>query len=1062
MNVKLISAGAGSGKTYRLTEEIVQKLKEGVPPSGILATTFTKKAAAELRERVRQRLIKEGLFDAAEEVSNALIGTVNGLGTKLLQRFSFEAGLSPNVQVMDDSEIDIYFRLALARILDPERVEQIQDLAGRLGLMPDGGRYSGNDWRKDLSVICNYARTNNFKAPELANSLELSVKTLEDLFEETVSVEHANQISKLKRLMDFVLDEVDLDTDTTKTTSNAIEKLKKYKRSIDNGQTLKWSDWLSIAKIKPAKKSIDLFIDLQEFAQDHIKFEGFQSDIKTYVKQLFEITREAIEEFDDYKKNRGLIDYIDMEAMLDALLQRSDIQEILRDELRLVIVDEFQDTSPLQLKLFLKLDELAGDSIWVGDPKQSIYGFRGADPILMASILEEIQIAPEDIQKFSYRSRKDLVNFSNCIFTRAFSDLPEEQVALIAKRKPDAELEDHRESNSMAKAVHNWHFPKVEDQNRLSVSAYARQISEKIVDLLHNPPIIHCRKTGSFRPLTPGDIGILCRTNKSCLEFSKVFPEFGLKASIAKAGLMDTREVRLITACLYHLMDQNDSLSTAELLVLRGAMSLKEVLDSRAEYVLAGKVDYREQWMETDQWIQILNGVEEHSAELSITELLDLIMEELPIRETVMAMENPALRMANLDQLFMYARQFEGSFARLGKAATIDGFLLFMQDLNFSEKDNQAATEDSDAIHLLTYHKSKGLEYPFVILFNLNEVRTPSPFGISVQQGAEKLDFRDVLAERWIRFIPNPYGIGYKNSALFNKLKETPIMEQAIHKEKTESARLLYVGITRARDYMAIPSSEYKKSLQWLNQTFSEKADPEEEFLSAIISSPMEWKTEPIVILKEEVEKEQLDLESFSPKVSEIKVYAKEKHKLNLKKELIKLKDLPVDETMLLDESAFMPIHSLNVVPVIEQKAYYKVLVRLTKYRLVSESVPDKLNEYVRAIEPEFNEEQIDGLIRTSEALSKVLISNGSIFIDYPFQFKEQEQIVSFDVDVLIEDEGKKEVVLFLVPGMNPKSHREQIKLISLKLKLLKQSSYSVSVLNVATLGILKYDDISF
>ena len=108
MNVKLISAGAGSGKTYRLTEEIVQKLKEGVPPSGILATTFTKKAAAELRERVRQRLINEGLFDAAEEVSNALIGTVNGLGTKLLQRFSFEAGLSPNVQVMDDSEIDIY------------------------------------------------------------------------------------------------------------------------------------------------------------------------------------------------------------------------------------------------------------------------------------------------------------------------------------------------------------------------------------------------------------------------------------------------------------------------------------------------------------------------------------------------------------------------------------------------------------------------------------------------------------------------------------------------------------------------------------------------------------------------------------------------------------------------------------------------------------------------------------------------------------------------------------------------------------------------------------------
>ena len=84
----------------------------------------------------------------------------------------------------------------------------------------------------------------------------------------------------------------------------------------------------------------------------------------------------------------------------------------MRDELKLIIVDEFQDTSPLQLKLFLKLDELAGDSIWVGDPKQSIYGFRGADPILMASLLEEIKISPDDIQKYSYRSREDLVNFS--------------------------------------------------------------------------------------------------------------------------------------------------------------------------------------------------------------------------------------------------------------------------------------------------------------------------------------------------------------------------------------------------------------------------------------------------------------------------------------------------------------------------------------------------------------------------------------------------------------------------------------------------------------------------
>jgi len=1056
MNVKLISAGAGSGKTYRLTEEIVHKLKAGIPAAGILATTFTKKAAAELRERVRQRLIKEGLFDEAEEVSNALIGTVNGLGTKLLQRFSFEAGLSPNVQVMDDSEIDIYFRLALARILKPECVAQIQDVANRLGLMPEEGMFARNDWRKDLSMLCNFARSNNFKADEIEQSLNQSLETINDLFDETITSDQSTQDTRLNGMINFVIDEVDLDTDTTKGTANAIGKLKKFRQQIDNGKQLKWSDWLGISKLKPGKKSKDTFFDLQEFTRAHYKLESFQSDLKSYVKQLFDITRQAIEEFDQYKKNRGLIDYIDMEAMLDRLLLRTDIQEILRDELQLIIVDEFQDTSPLQLKLFLKLDELAGDSIWVGDPKQSIYGFRGADPILMASLLEEIKISPDDIQKYSYRSREDLVNFSNCIFTRAFTDLPEEQIALIAKRRPNADEIEHAESSEMARAVHNWHFPKLEGKTRLSNPAYARQICEKIVDLLHEPPVIHCKETNTFRRLKPGDIGILCRTNKSCLEFSKVFPEYGLKASIAKAGLMNTREVRLIAACLYHLLDKNDSLSTAELLFLRGASKLEEILESRSEYVLAGKVDYRDQWMSNDQWVQILNQIEIHSTELSITELLDLILEDLPVRDTVMAMDNPALRMANLDQLFLYARQFEGSFARLGKAATIDGFLLYMQDLNFAEKDNQAATEDDNAINLLTYHRSKGLEYPFVILFNLNEVRDASPFGITVQQGADKLDFRDVLAERWIRFIPNPYGIGYKNSALFDQLKESSIMTQAVFKEKTESARLLYVGITRARDYMVIPSSDYSRSLKWLNQTFSEQADPDADFLPAVISSPMEWKGKSVIIQKEEVEEEGLNLQSFTIKQEEIRVFSKEKLRIDALKEQISFSDLNIAEADLMDESAFLPIHGLNLIPSIEQKEYYKVLVRLIKHQLVTNIGEQDLRLYMHNIEAGFNPSQIDALIRTSKGLSKVLNTDGSVYLNYPFQVSNKGQLIAFDVDVFVKG-VEDHIYLFMVPGENAKSQREKIRTLSLKLKFLKEMQLSAAVINVASFGIVNY-----
>ncbi|MEZ4891413.1 MAG: UvrD-helicase domain-containing protein [Saprospiraceae bacterium] len=103
---------------------------------------------------------------------------------------------------------------------------------------------------------------------------------------------------------------------------------------------------------------------------------------------LFDISIDALGEFEEYKKKRGLIDYTDMEAYVSKILRDESVRDALKDEIGLLLVDEFQDTSPIQLDIFLELSKLATHSIWVGDPKQSIYGFRGADPALMQAIIE--------------------------------------------------------------------------------------------------------------------------------------------------------------------------------------------------------------------------------------------------------------------------------------------------------------------------------------------------------------------------------------------------------------------------------------------------------------------------------------------------------------------------------------------------------------------------------------------------------------------------------------------------------------------------------------------------
>ena len=151
-----------------------------------------------------------------------------------------------------------------------------------------------------------------------------------------------------------------------------------------------------------------------------------------------------------------------MELHVKRLLEKPQVQNVLKEELDLLMVDEFQDTSPIQLEIFLKLSQFAKYSIWVGDPKQSIYGFRGADPSLMMEIIKQTGgVKKEDIQTFSWRSRAGIVNATNAIFCKAFDNLPKKQVALEPKRtevKIKKEVKNAADLEYLGHSLLHWHF----------------------------------------------------------------------------------------------------------------------------------------------------------------------------------------------------------------------------------------------------------------------------------------------------------------------------------------------------------------------------------------------------------------------------------------------------------------------------------------------------------------------------------------------------------------------------------------------------------------------------
>ena len=133
-NITFVSASAGSGKTYRITEIIGERLTRGTcRPSGLIATTYTSKAAQELRERVRRRLYDAGQATFAERMDEGLIGTVHSVCGRLLGRFAFEAGISPQLEILEEKEAALLLSKAVEAVIDFDTLTRIQQLADNLG-----------------------------------------------------------------------------------------------------------------------------------------------------------------------------------------------------------------------------------------------------------------------------------------------------------------------------------------------------------------------------------------------------------------------------------------------------------------------------------------------------------------------------------------------------------------------------------------------------------------------------------------------------------------------------------------------------------------------------------------------------------------------------------------------------------------------------------------------------------------------------------------------------------------------------------------------------------------
>ena len=807
----IVRAGAGSGKTYTIQQVLGNLIERGeVRPERVMAVTFTEAAATELRERITKRLLEAGRVEDALKLSQAFITTIHGFGLRVLTEFAFEAGSSPNPRLLNDYESRTLLRKAFRRI---DQIDFIVDELEAHGYTYQwssklaGADILRDDLRRTHDLLRSIDVTDSGRLAEVASAAagdqadrygstgdaellqrDLKMRVTELLAEDAFpqSMTHVLGASELGRSPRDALNQDFRDLS---------DALKPGKLQHD------WALWQRLRHLYTKKPRgcqplppayLNLAKAVMSAAQGIVKHPGPLRKASGQITGLLEAGYDIISDYTELKLAAGVVDYTDMLAGAEHLLRtREDVRKTLREWIDYMVVDEFQDTNPLQFSLLWLLREAGVPTLVVGDMKQAIMGFQGADPRLFEALADQHKDAVRTLDK-NWRSQPGLMNFINKMGPLLFGDSYQQLTPQDVESSPDpVELVTFRERPRYGRNLHK-------------VRALA--VGRRLLELLEEREyLVKDRESRQVRALRGADIAILCPTRNMLSQYAEVLrTDLGFSVNLREEGWLESRPVQLVLHAMAYVYNPRDRhaalyLATTEL----GSLSLEEGLsrlaDTAADDVpgpaigepLLSQLDELRQKGGTRQSVYMLVA-----DVLEALELLDRVGEWL----------DSELHRANLIHLLSLA----GEFMKADRAALAQGgfhgggvptFLAWLerrQDLDDFQPNKKVLEEE--AIELRTWHSAKGLEWPVVVAAGLQDPFSKSralPHAYVDYESFEDLD--QLLPRARIRYLP-------KYDAPEQNLQS--LDECAADWDET-SRRLLYVALTRARNKLIIEWPSY-------------------------------------------------------------------------------------------------------------------------------------------------------------------------------------------------------------------------------------------------------------
>ncbi len=774
-----VFAGAGTGKTTLLTQRYLSLLtQKQISPKQIVAITFTIKAAAELRERILSGLQKQNLQHLTAAVETSPIGTIHAFCSNVLRQFALEANLDPQFAVISELE----YRTFLNEVFQSWFTQSLSDHAKTFKATRAIG-ISFNQIKRLALRLYEYR--------DLLNRITIETPKIDP-------TDLSNIISGIQSLHQFAMERCKDQEDDGFLVSF---RLKQSFAGLDQeSESVILTTLLNekLPKNPGAQKNWERAADCKEFKERYALFRSQVESIKkAYAKSLFSDLVTWVRTFTDQvereKQNRSVLDFSDLLLMTrDLLGNHASVRQQLQDQYHYFLIDEFQDTDPVQAEIFwtLSRDEkrfdpkkawfeqnlIAGKLFTVGDFNQSIYRFRDASVETYQRAIDTIQTQGELLYILhNFRSHPTIIDTVNMFFSEV---LPEQFKPLLVHPIQESEP-----------AVHMLEMNKELERKDESRAFEAHSIAAHVRYLIDSKKQIQDPITKVQRGLTYKDISLLFPALTSLSVYERAFREHGIPFVVYKGGaFFDTPEIHSVVVTLAALLYPFDKLAVPAALSsawlgcsLDDLSSIKKQFDT-FDY---RNIDLSDVSNTRHRPLQILKILHEGILKHTPIEFVDAFLKETHAITHAEFRVNAQQVKENLRKLAWLAHEFESSHSQ-----NIGEFYQWLSHLSEASRETPEATPsaESNAIQMMTIHTSKGLEFPVVFLAN---------FVSKIQEGSA------VYANRFDQKLE--IRIGDKDSLL-----KTEGFEELAEREKElfmeEKKRLMYVAMTRARDIIVVPS----------------------------------------------------------------------------------------------------------------------------------------------------------------------------------------------------------------------------------------------------------------